>query len=381
MNRHALILASHAPSLINFRGPLLAALVEAGWQVTAAAPEIGHDLRARLAAMNVAAVESPLARAGMNPLADLAYRRALVDLFRRERPDVLLAYTAKPVIWGTLAARTAGVPRVVAMITGLGYAFTPPERPDWKHRLAHLAASSLYRLALPRADHVLFQNPDDRDLFMARGFTPPPGQVKVIAGSGVDLTYYLPSDPPSAPSFLMLARLLKAKGVREYAAAVSSLKRKYPEVEFRLGGPVDCGPDALPEEELHAAVRDGLVYLGPLDDVRPALAASAVYVLPSYREGTPRSVLEALATGRAVITTDAPGCRETVIDGINGFLVPPRNAIALEAALERLILNPHLIAPMGRASLDLVRRKYDVDRVNEQILSAMANAPGRPSLP
>lgn len=366
-----LILASHARNLLNFRGPLLTTLIKQGWRVTAFAPEIDDETNARLSAMGVATVETPVSRNGINPMSDLAYCHALVGLFRRERPDVLFAYTAKPVIWGTLAARMAGVPRVVAMITGLGYAFTPPERPDWTHRIARLAAGTLYRLALPRADHVLFQNPDDRDMFQRLAFNPPPHRVGLIAGSGVDLDHYAPSPPPATPSFLMLARLLKAKGVREYFAVARSLKHKYPNVEFRLGGAIDPGPDAIAAVELEAAVADGITYLGPLEDVRPALAEAAVFVLPSYREGTPRSVLEALATGRAVITTNAPGCRETVVAGVNGLLVPPRDASALESAIECLLKDPALIATMGRKSLELARSKYDVHTVNEQIIAAL----------
>lgn len=375
MSRHVLILASSAPGLISFRGSLLAALIGQGCRVTAAAPDIDAGTRAALSALGVEAVEVSTARQGMNPLADLGYFQALRRLFQQLRPDVVLAYTIKPVIWGTLAARAAGVPRVVAMITGLGYAFTPPVQRDWKQGVAHLAGSALYRLALPRADYVLFQNPDDRDLFMKRGFTPPVDRVGVIAGSGVDLDHYPPSPPPAKPSFLMLARLLKAKGIREYAAAVRSLRRRYPEVEFRLAGALDKGPDGISEAELDAAVEGGVSYLGVLADVRPALAAAAVFVLPSYREGTPRSTLEALATGRAVVTTDAPGCRETVADGVNGFLVPPRDAAALERALERFITEPHLIPAMGEASLDLARETYDVHAVNAQIIAALFDEP------
>lgn len=366
-----LILASYAPSLINFRGALLEELVAIGWDVVAAAPDMAPELRERLDAMGVRSCETPLARSGMNPLADFAYWRSLVALFLRERPDVMLAYTAKPVIWGTLAARAARIQRTVAMITGLGYAFTAPEQPNWKHRLASLAAGLLYKFALPRADHVFFQNPDDRDLFQEKGFTPSPSQVSVIAGSGVDLSLYPASDSPRRPVFLMLARLLKAKGVREYAHAARALKRKYPQAEFRLGGTFDPSPDGLSKDELDTAIASGLTYLGPLEDVRPALAACSVYVLPSYREGTPRSVLEALATGRAVVTTDAPGCRETVTDGVNGFLVPPRDTSVLEHAMERFILEPQLIQTMGRASLELARTKYDVRAVNAQIIDAL----------
>ena len=257
------------------------------------------------------------------------------------------------------------------MITGLGYAFTPPLRPSLKQFAASLAARMLYRLALPSADHVLFQNPDDRGLFQSLGFTPPPDRVSVTAGSGIDLERFASSPPPGRPSFLMLARLLRAKGVAEYAAAAKRLKVRYPNVDFRLAGPFDQGPDVISASELQRWIADGVSYLGALTDVRSAIADAAVFVLPSYREGTPRSVLEALATGRAVVTTDTPGCRETVIEGLNGFLVPPRDAAALEAAMERFILDPGLIPAMGRASLALARNKYDVNQVNAQILSVL----------
>lgn len=377
--RHVLILASYAPSLINFRGPLLAALAGRGWRVTAAAPDIDAATRAALAALGADPIEIPTARTGMNPVADLAYSKALETAFRRLKPDVVLAYTAKPVIWGILAARAAGVPHVVAMITGLGYAFTPSARPSLKHTVANLAARLLYRLALPRADHVLFQNPDDRDLFESFGFTPRPDCVGVTAGSGIDLQRFTPSSPPDRPSFLMLARLLGAKGVREYATAARRLKARHPGIDIRLAGSFDQGPDAVSRAELADWIKGGISYLGELDDVRPAIAAAAVYVLPSYREGTPRSVLEALATGRPVITTDTPGCRETVVDGENGFLIAPRDALALEKAMERFILHPELIAPMARASLDLARHKYDVNSVNAQIITALEAGQSRVS--
>ncbi|HYG26983.1 MAG TPA: glycosyltransferase family 4 protein [Caulobacteraceae bacterium] len=369
--QHVLVLSSHAPSLINFRGPLLSAIVAAGMRVTAVAPDFDGGTRSALAALGVDVVEIATARTGMNPISDLAYRQALIELFRRLKPDVLLAYTVKPVIWGILAARTAGVPRVVAMITGLGYAFTAPLRPSLKQFAVSLAARMLYRLALPRADHVLFQNPDDRDLFRSLGFTPRPERVSVTAGSGIDLVRFAPSPQPDRPSFLMLARLLKAKGVAEYAAAAKRLKVRYPDVEFRLAGPFDHGPDVIAASDLKRWVADGVSYLGALTEVRAAIADAAVFVLPSYREGTPRSVLEALATGRAVVTTDTPGCRETVTEGLNGFLVPPRDAVALEAAMERFLLDPSLIPVMGRASLALARSKYDVNQVNAEILAVL----------
>ena len=372
MTRHVLVLASHAPSLVNFRGPLIAEMVRRGWRVTAAAPDFDASTRAGVTALGARPVEVPMARTGMNPLSDLAYRDSLIALFRKEQPDVLLAYTIKPVIWGLLAARAGGVPRAVALITGLGYAFTDGTGGGAKRLLAGVVASALYRLALGRADRVLFQNPDDRDLFLGRGLVRDRGQITVVDGSGVDLSHYTPAPLPEAPVFLMIGRLLGAKGVREYATAALALKARHPEARFQLVGWRDPGPDTVGEDELERWIAGGIEHLGRLEDVRPALAAARIYVLPSYREGTPRSVLEAMAMGRPVITTDAPGCRETVVDGENGLLVPPRDAGALERAMESLILDPARTAAMGQASLDRVRARYDVHRVNAQVLAAVA---------
>ena len=348
-------------------------MVRRGWSVLAAAPDIDARTHAQLTLLGAKAKSMPMARTGMNPLADLVYRRSLIALLRDERPDVLLAYTIKPVIWGLLAARAAAVPRAVALITGLGYAFTDGTSGGLKRVIAGVMASSLYRLALARADRVLFQNPDDRDLFLDRGLVRDHGQIAVVDGSGVDLDHYAPSPLPDAPIFLMIGRLLGAKGVREYAAASLALKARYPHARFRLAGWRDDGPDTVSEAELEAFIDGGIEYLGRLDDVRPALAAARIYVLPSYREGTPRSVLEAMAMGRPVITTDAPGCRETVVEGVNGLKVPPQDVTALEAAMEHLILHPEQAVAMGHASLERVRARYDVHRVNAQILSAVSS--------
>lgn len=371
---HVLVLASAAGSLINFRGPLLKAMVARGWRVTAVAPDFDAEVQSGLSAMGVSAVGSALQRTGTNPLADLQYHRSLNDLMRKLRPDALLAYTAKPVIWGSLAASAVGVPNIVAMITGLGYAFTPPSQPSLKHKAIGTAAAALYRLALSHAHHVFFQNPDDLALFRSRNLLQHPERTSVIDGSGVDLEYYASAPLPTKPTFLMIARLLRSKGVQEFADAAIRLKAEFPSVGFRLLGPHDHGPDAISAHELARWISDGLDYGAAVKDVRPALAAASVFVLPSYREGTPRSVLEAMAMGRPIITTDAPGCRETTRDGVNGYLIPPRSADRLADAMRRLIVSPELIAPMGAASLDLARTRYDVDKVNEKIMTVLSPA-------
>ena len=224
---------------------------------------------------------------------------------------------------------------------------------------------------------MFFQNPDDEALFKSMGILTPNASTTVVNGSGVDISEY--SVQPFAtiddiliPRFLLIARLLGDKGVREYAQAAKIIKDKYPQAQFDLVGWIDDNPDAIEQQELDNWISEGLFnFWGKLDDVKPAIAASSIYVLPSYREGTPRTVLEAMAMGRPIITTDAPGCRETVIDGYNGYLVPVKAVEELAAAMERFIVNPELIIEMGKASRQLVEEKFDVDAVNQSMLEAM----------
>lgn len=358
-----------AESLLNFRGPLLRALVERGWQVLAMAPDDGVS-GARLQALGVQFVPVKLSRAGMNPLADLGTLWQFWRLFRRYRPQACLFYTIKPVIYGSLAARLAAVPRVVSMITGLGYAFTSGRA--WMQKLAQ----GLYRAALRHNERVIFQNPDDQQLFIDLGLVRDAEQCQRIYGSGVDLQHFAPAPLPPQPVFLLVGRLLADKGVREFAAAARALKADFPQARFQLVGWIDSNPSAIRQQELDDWVGSGIIeYLGRLQDVRPALAQCSVYVLPSYREGTPRSVLEAMAMARPVVTTDAPGCRETVRDGINGFLVPVADAPALTAAMRRLLENPELRLQMGSAGLAMARELYDVHKVNAAIIATLEARP------
>jgi len=364
-----LVIGGLARSLLNFRGPLLKTLIEHGHEVIACAPDAPPDVRAGLAALGARYRHIPLARAGLNPLADLQTLRALRRLFREEQPDRILAYTAKPVIYSGLAARLSGHPAIYAMITGLGYGFGGLSR---RQRLIGRLVQTLYRQALHGTAGVLFQNPDDRDLFVRLRLVPPHVLLTLINGSGVDLTAYAPRPLPETPTFLLIARLLADKGLREYHRAAQRLKARHPHARFLLAGDIDPNPLSIRATELADWQADGAIeYLGHLDDVRPAFAAARIYVLPSYREGTPRTVLEAMAMGRPIVTTDAPGCRETVIDGVNGYQVPVRDDAALEHAMERFILQPDLAERMGAESLRLAREKYDVHKVNAVILNAM----------
>lgn len=369
-----LLIGAYAQSLVNFRGPLLQALRNAGCEVHAAAAAIEEDplVMAALRDMGVTAHSIPIVRAGLNPLADLKSLLALIRLMRRTRPAMVLGYTIKPVIWGSLAAWIAGVPRRYAMITGLGYAFS--DDAGGKRGLVQGLARSLYRAALTRVHRVFFQNPDDLALFRSMAIIAPEQPATVVNGSGVDLTRFPPQPLTSAPlRFLMIARLLGDKGVREYAAAAAAVRRDYPDATFHLVGGLDSNPDAIGEPEVMRWVEAGdIVWHGSQADVRPFLADSHVFVLPTaYREGTPRTILEAMATGRPIITTDAPGCRETVIDGVNGYLIPTRSVDALVAAMQRFVSTPGLKEKMAERSLDVAREKYDANKVAVVMLDAM----------
>lgn len=289
---------------------------------------------------------------------------------RRFRAELVLSYTPKIIAYGTFAARLAGARRVHALMTGLGTAFID-ERPE--RRLVNSTARTLLGAALRMVDGVIFQNPDDRDELHRRGVLGKRARVALVAGSGIDTAHFAHVPPPAPPPrFLLVARVQREKGVLEYAEAARALRASHPEVEVRLVGPLDSHPAAVSEAVVRGWERDGaLAWAGPVDDVRPELERASVYVLPSYREGTPRSVLEALSVGRAIVTTDAPGCRETVRHGDNGFLVPVRDPGALRAAMERFVREPELIPRMGQRSRALAEARYDVRKVNAAMVEAL----------
>lgn len=373
MRMRIAILAGVARSLINFRGPLVKALCDAGLEVHAVAPGLHDDLETRrqLEAWGVITHDVTMQRTGTNPLKDLGGLWSLYRLFREIQPDAVLGYTIKPVIYGTLAAWLAKVPKRYALITGLGYAFTGDAR--GKRALVQWLVRGLYRQALKRADLTFFQNPDDEALFRELGLLGQNLPSLVVNGSGIDTARFEQAPlREGAPSFLLIARLLGDKGVREYVTAAARVREHHPDAVFRMVGDIDSNPDSITRQELDEWVAAGHIeYLGKLDDVRPAIAESSVYVLPSYREGTPRTVLEAMAMGRAIITTDAPGCRETVKEGENGFLVPVKSVDALVTAVERFISEPELATRMGQRSREIAEEKYDVHKVNTVMLKEM----------
>jgi len=369
-----------ATSLVNFRGPLLREMCQTGHEVTALAPQNTGDVATSLAAIGVRYLPVTLARAGLNPFADMLSFLSLKRIFRQERPDVLLSYTIKPVIYGSLAAKWTDVPSIFALITGLGASFYTK---GVKGRLLRFIAVTMYRLALARCTRVLVQNEDIAELFIRESILPAE-KIVVVPGSGVDTEHfaYCPN-AKGPPVFLLLARMLWDKGVEEYVAAARLTKKQLPEARFLLVGDIDPNPSAICAEQLRRWNEEGVVeYRSAVLDVRPMLAACSVYVLPSYHEGMPRSVLEAMSTGRAVITTDTIGCRETVINagqadaegirvGENGLLIPVQSVAPLAAAMIRLARDVGLRESMGRRGREIAEQQFDVHRINEMMLREM----------
>lgn len=365
--QRVVLFGSYAESLVHFRGPLIAEMVKRGHEVHALAPDIDQGTALALASMGAKPRSVKLGRTSLDPMEAIATARQLTSAFREICPDLVIAYTIKPVVLGAAAAKAAGVKKFVPLITGLGYAFTGGLQP--KRVISRIMGKLLYKRAFSRSTIAIFQNPDDLHDFRGLGLIPSSLRTAVINGSGVDIAHYAPAPLPSEPSFLMVARLLGDKGVREFGEAARRLKQVRPDIQISLAGWIDSSPDSIGQTELDQIISSGVDYLGPLADVRPAMAAHSVYVLPSYREGTPRSVLEAMSMGRAIITTDAPGCRETVAHGVNGLLVPPRDSDALHQAIVSLIDDPQRLAAMGKASRNLAEDKFDVGKVNATLLA------------
>lgn len=374
-----LIIASYPASILKFRGALLEALQNAGFEIHIAAPEFNHfpeELDA-LQALGYRVHHIPMQRTGTNPIADAKTLFTLYRLIKNIKPNYVMGYTIKPVIYGSLAAALARVPHRFALVTGLGYAFQGAEEKTYKKSNLQKLVHQLYALALASTQKVFFQNPDDEALFKKMAILKSTTPSKVVNGSGVSVSEYAVAPFPvvdlaPCPRFLLIARLLVDKGIREYAQAAAIIKAKYPQAQFDLVGWIDDNPNAIQQHELDDWISSGLFnFWGKLADVKPAIAACAIYVLPSYREGTPRTVLEAMAMGRPIITTDAPGCRETVIDGLNGYLVPVKAVDELAQAMEKFIVNPALITQMGVASRQLAQEKFDVNAVNQVMLREM----------
>lgn len=366
------IITSHAPSLTNFRAPLIGALQDRGVHVLVLAPNFDERTRAYMKALGATPVDCPMERTGMNPLRDAINTWRMASLLKQLKPDITLGYFIKPVIFGTLAAWWAGVPHRFAMVEGLGFVFTPTGNAlSFERRLLKQLVLWLYKLGMSRAKRVIFLNPDDQAELVAANVLPA-SKGFLLGGIGVDLSNWVPAPPVlQPPTFMLVARLLREKGVEQFAVAARIVKQSYPQARFILLGGLDDNPGSITEEIVHTWMAEGILEWYGHTSVLPWMVQTSVFVLPSYREGVPVSTQEAMAMGRAVITTDVPGCRQTVVDGVNGFLVPPRSPQALAEKMQMFIQQPELIVSMGQASRRMAEEHFDVHKVNQRLIDLL----------
>lgn len=376
LNKKIILISTVASSFYGFRADLIRTLLKKGHQVYAFTSEYKAEDLKKIEQLGAIPITYTLNRGGLNPLADIIATYQLSKKIKAINPDLVFSYFSKPVIFGTLAAKLAKVPRVIGMLEGLGYTFTEqPEGLSKKTQLIKKIQVFLYKIALPQLDQLIFLNPDDpKDLIDQYAINV--RKVEVLGGIGLNLKEY-PYQPVSNIqqhiNFLFIGRLLKEKGIHDFLNAAKIVKEKYPETQFTVLGAIDPhNLGALTQSELDELISSNIIdYPGHVDNVKDWIAKSHVFVLPSYREGVPRSTQEAMAIGRAVITTDVPGCRETVEQGVNGFIVAKWNPEALAEKMIYFIEHPEQIEKMGYESYKIAQDKFDAEKVNQRLLNIL----------
>jgi len=374
ISKRLIIVTNSASNLLSFRGRLIKELIDKNFQVLVIIPDSDFSIDFEKNVLKLGAKIStiPLDRAGLNPFRDFLTYLALKSSFKKFKPDIVLSYTSKPIIYSGLAIGKNPKIKFFPNLTGLGYGFT--EKFELKRKLINVILKSLYKLSLRFSTAVIFQNPDDELLFDNLNITKD-RKTFIVNGSGVDLKFYSRTSLPSKPIFLMLSRLVADKGVIEYCEAAKEIRDKFPDVIFQLAGSFDPNPSGLKYDQLKPFIdAKDIEYLGHIKDVREILNRCRYYVLPSYREGTPRSVLEAMSIGRPIITTNTIGCKETVLNGINGLLITPKDKDSLVIAIQKMLkLDDKKVNEMANESIKLVREKYDVRKVNQHIIKIINN--------
>ncbi|MFP6841754.1 MAG: glycosyltransferase family 4 protein [Acinetobacter sp.] len=376
INHKIILVGTVASSFYGFRADLIRAMREKQYTVYAFTSEYSDADLIKIESLGAIPVTYELNRGGLNPLADILATYKLSKKIRKIKPDLVFSYFSKPVIFGTIAANLAKVPKVIGMLEGLGYTFTQqPEGLGKKIELIKKVQVLLYKFALPQLDKLIFLNPDDpKDLIDQYAINV--RKVEVLGGIGLNLKEY-PCQPiiniQQHINFLFIGRLLKEKGIHDFLNAAKIVKEKYPETQFTVLGAIDPhNLGALTQSELDELISSNIIdYPGHVDNVKDWIAKSHVFVLPSYREGVPRSTQEAMAIGRAVITTDVPGCRETVEHGVNGFIVAKWNPEALAEKMIYFIEHPEQIEKMGYESYKIAQDKFDAEKVNQRLLNIL----------
>lgn len=360
--------ATNGRSLSNFRGTLIREWVNKGYEVTCTSIEPIEEMQPIMDSLGASYIQIPGDRTGIGIYTGLRMIRNYKKLFTEYKPDMCFLYMSKPIAFGGIAAVLSSVTHINILVNGLENAYY---RTGIKDFLIRCVMSTFYRIVSRFADNVFFQNSDDLNYFRKHHLLSK-DNASIVHGSGVDMDYFCREPPPEVPVILMVARLLWSKGIREFLEAVKTISQKHKGVRVLLVGGLDHNDEALKEDELREAIKQtNIEYCGHAEDVRPYLKECSIFVLPSYHEGLPRSVIEAMAVGRPIITTEVPGCRETVEDGVNGYLVPAKNMKELADAMEKLIVSRELRARMGDASYRICREKFEVHKVNEKMNQKM----------
>jgi len=359
-----LVISPKNKTVFNFRGDLIRDMISAGNEVMVVGPN--REYVDDIMALGVSEfIEVPLVKDNTSIKGDLAYLKSLKRVMREKKPDLVFSYTIKPVIYGSMAARSAGVPNIYAMVTGLGRIYASG---GIKTKILRFATKILYKRAFKACRKVIFQNADDIEMLVGEKYLPREKAMKVD-GSGVNMDRFVRAELPESPVFLMVSRIIREKGVMEYCEAARELKKAVPEARCILLGGFDASIGALKKEDIEGYINDGSIeFPGEVKDPVAFYHSASVFVLPSYyREGLPRTILEAMSSGRAVITTDWPGCRDAVENGKSGFLVEPKNASELAERMIALARDRELLASMAEASYERCKNQYEVGIINARM--------------
>jgi len=360
------LITNSVRGLLSFRKDLINVLNDKGAVVLGFAPDISKNDITNLKKINVKPIKYLLNRTSVNPFFEVISIISLIKLFKKEKPHIVFCFQIKPAIYGSIAATLCHTNKIYVMIEGLGYLFTDN---NLKTKIIRRITIGLFKIVLTRVKKVFFLNQEDRKEFIKNRIIKPDKSI-VLGGIGVDLDEWkCINKKESDISFIFIGRLLKEKGIMEFLRAAEFIKLRYPSIKFIVLGDVDSNPGSIKKEDILLYVKKGVIEWPGFVDIKPWLAKKSVFVLPSYyREGVPRSTQEAMAMGCPVITTNSIGCRDTVINELNGYLVPPKNEVALAAAMEKFILHPEIIEPMGRESRLLAEKKFDAKKINKIIM-------------
>ncbi|MBO3097909.1 glycosyltransferase family 4 protein [Gelidibacter pelagius] len=368
MKKRILLVASYDGSLFEFRGDFIKHLIANNYEVFAAAPFFTEKYLQKIKHIGATPIEFNLQRTGLNPLKDFQTIYELKSIIEDNNIDLVFPYTVKPVIYASIAANMCKVP-VISLITGLGYTFSGLTT---KTKILQRFNEALYKLSIRKNSVIVFQNRDDHQVFLDRKIIPKSQKVAFVSGSGVNLKQFTFKEKNASDkvTFLLIARLIKEKGIALYIEAAKILKARYPSSEFHLIGATETSPSAISEDELNHLHNEGVIIFHGLQyNIEEHLHKRDVFVLPSYyREGLPRTTLEACACGNPIITTDSVGCRESVKEGFNGFLIEPQDLDALVQSMEYFIQNPNKIREMGINSRTYAEERFDVNIINNDLV-------------